>query len=69
MLTCANDAFIFLKTAKKCKQHVHHVHYSSRTSRSILCMLQCLQLTRDMNVKEAVEIYFKLSKILKFKYW
>ena len=69
MLSFANDDFKLLKTAKKLKQHVHHVHLSSRACGTVLSLQTSLSLTRNMNVKVAIELYYIFSKISEFRYW
>ena len=70
MLCYENDDFKFLKTAKNIKiMTVHHVHHSSRARRTVLSLETSLLLTRNMNVKAAIELYYIFSKISKFRYW
>ena len=69
MLSSEKDDFKFLKTAKIIKKHVHHVHHSSRVRGTVLSLQSCLSLTRDMNVKVDLELYYIFSKISQFRYW
>ena len=69
MLSFENYDFKFLKTAKKHYKHVHHVHHSSRARRTVLSHQTSPSLTRNMNVKVAIELYYIFSKISKFRYW
>ena len=50
----------------KSQKHVHHVHHSSRARGTVLFLQTSPSLTRHMNVKVAVELYYIFSKILKF---
>ena len=56
MLSSENDDFKFLKSGKNIKKHVHHVHHSSRAHETILYLQTSLSLTRNMNVKVAIEL-------------
>ena len=56
MFSSENDYFKFLKSGKNIKKHVHHVHHSSRACETILSLLTSLSLTRNMNVKVAIEL-------------
>ena len=55
----------FQKLPKR-KQHVHHVHHSSRARGTVLFLQTSLPLTKNMNVKVTVELYYVFSKISKF---
>ena len=61
MLSSENDDFKFLKTAKNIKKHVHHVYHTSRAG--VLSLQTSPSLTRIMNVKVAIELYYIFSKI------
>ena len=66
MLSSENEAFKFLKTAKKHKMHVHHVHHSSRGRVIVLSLQISLSLTRNMDaavVKELHCIFSEISKL------
>ena len=54
------------KTAIKYKQHVHHFHHSSGARETDIFLQTSLPLTRNMNAKIAVEVYYIFSKISKF---
>ena len=55
MLSSKNDDFKFFKN---CEKHKKHVHDSSRARGTTVLSLQTsLSLTRDMNVKVAIELY------------
>ena len=69
MLSSENDDFKFLKTAKKHIKHVHHMHHGSRAGGTVLSLQTSLSLTRNMNVKVAIELYYVFWKISKFKCW
>ena len=69
MFSSENDDFKFLKTSKKRKKHVHNVHHISRARGTVLSLQTSLSLTRNMNVKVAIELYYIFSKISKFRYW
>ena len=69
MLSSENDDFKFLKTAKSFKKNVHHEHHSSRACGTVLCLQTSPSLTRNMNVKVAIELYYIFSKISKCRYW
>ena len=58
-----------LKNCEKHKKHVHHVHHSSRAHGTVLSLQTSMSLSKNMNVKVAIELYYIFSKILKFKYW
>ena len=63
MLPSENDDFEFLKTAKnKKKKHVHHVHHSSGARGTVLSVQTSKSLTRNMNVKVAIAVYYIFSK-------
>ena len=66
ILSSENDDFKFLKTMKNRKKHVYHVPHSFRARRTVLSIQTKLSLTRNMNVKVAVELYYIFSKILNF---
>ena len=68
-LSSENDDFKLLKNCEKHKTHVHHVHHSSRARGTVLSPQTILSLTRNMNVTVAKELYFIVSKILKFRCW
>ena len=51
------------------KQYVNHVHHSSRARRTGFCLQTSMTLTRNMNVKVAVEVYYIFLNISKFGYW
>ena len=65
MLTSENDDLYILINCKKHKKHVHHI----RANGTVLSLQTSLSLTRNMNVKVAIELYYIFSKISKFKYW
>ena len=69
MLSSDNKDFEFLKKCENHKKHVRHVHHSSRARETVLSPQTSLSLTGDMNVKVAIELYYIISKILKFRYW
>ena len=48
---------------------MHHVHHSSRARGTVLSLQTCPPLTRNMNIKVAIELYYIFSKISKFSYW
>ena len=60
---------IFLKKCAKRKKRVHRVHNSSMARGTALSFQISLSLTRNMNVKVAIELYYILSKIMKLRYW
>ena len=57
MLSSENEDFKFLKTAKNIKS----VHHSSRARGTVLSFQTSL-LTRNMNVKVAIELYYILKQ-------
>ena len=65
IFSSVNDDFKFLKNCEKHKNHVHHVHHSSRACGTVLSLQTSLSLTRNMNVKVAIELYYIFSKISK----
>ena len=67
MLSSENDDFEFLNCEKH-KKHEHHMHYSSRACGTVLFLQTSLSLTRNLNVKVAIELYYIFSKISKFRY-
>ena len=69
MLSSKHDDFKFLKNCEKHKKQVHHVHHSYRARATVLSYQTSLSLTRNMNIKVAIELYYIFSKISKFKYW
>ena len=69
MLSCENEDFKFLKTVEKHKKRVHRVYYSSRTCGTVLSLQTSLSMTRNMNVKLTIELYYIFSKISKLRYW
>ena len=69
ILSSVNDYFKFLKNFDKHKKCVHHVHDSSRARRTVLSFQISMSLTRNMNVKVAIELYYIFSKLPKFRYW
>ena len=70
MFSTETDDFKFLKTAKNInKKNVHHMHHSSRSRGTVLSLQTSLSLTRNMNIKEAIELYYIFSKISKFRHW
>ena len=66
MLSSEYDDLKFLETAKNIKKHVHH---SSRARGTVLSPQTCPSLTRNMNVKVAIELHDIFFKISKFRYW
>ena len=58
-----------LLNCEKHKTHVRHVHHSFRARGTVLSLQTSQSLTRNMNVKVAIERYYTFSKILKFRYW
>ena len=68
ILSSENDDFKFLKTANKTEKQVNHVHQSSRARRTVLYFQTSLSLTRNMSVKVAIELYYIIYKISKFRY-
>ena len=60
---------LILKNCEKHKKHVRHLHHSSRAHGTVLSLQTSQSLTRNMNVKVAIELYYIFSKILKFRYW
>ena len=69
MLSSENDDFKFFKNANNIKKHVHYVHHTSGASGTVLSLQTRPSLTRNMNVKVAIELYFIFSIISKFRYW
>ena len=63
MLSSENDDFKFLKTAKKHKMHMHRLHHSTRACGIVLSLQTSLSLTRNINVKVALELYYIFSNI------
>ena len=57
-LSNENDAIKFSKNCEKHKEHVHHLHYSSGTRETGVFVHTSLPLTRNMNAKIAVELYY-----------
>ena len=68
MLSSENTDFKFLKTAKKNKKHVHQGYHSYRARGFVLSLQTSLSLTRTINVKVAIELYYIFSKKTKFRY-
>ena len=62
-------SFQILKDCENHKQHVNHVHHRSRAHGTGFCLETILSLTRNMNVKVIVELYYVFSKKSKFGYW
>ena len=46
----------------------HEKHHSSRAHGAVLSLETSLSLTRNMNIKVAIELYYIFSKISKFIY-
>ena len=70
MLFHENNPFKFSKTAKTQTAHsMHHVHHNSRARGTVSFLQASLPLTRNMNVKVAVELCYIFSKISKLRYW
>ena len=69
MLSSENKDFKLLKTVRNLKKHVHHMQQSSRAHGTVLSLQTSLSLTRNMNVKVAIELYYIFSKISKLRYW
>ena len=67
MLFSENDDFKVLKTAKNIKKYVHHVYYSYRARVTVLSLQTSIRLTRNINVKVAIELYYIYFP--KFRYW
>ena len=65
MLSTENDDFKF----KKLQKNKKHVHHSSWAHGIVLSLQTSLLLTRNMNVKVAIELYYTFSKISNLKYW
>ena len=71
MLSSENADFKFLETAKNIKStcitctirapYVHHVCHSSSARGTVLSLQTSLSLTRNMNVKAAIELYYIFS--------
>ena len=66
MLSSENADFKFYQ---KCEKHTNHVHHRSRARGAILSVQISPSLTRNMNVKVAIELYNMFSKIWKFRHW
>ena len=59
MLFSENDDFKVLKTAENIKKYVHHVYYSYYRARVfVLSLKTSIPLTRNINVKVAIELYY-----------
>ena len=63
------DDFKFLKNCEKQKKQVHHVHHSTRARGTVSSLQTSVLLTRNMNVKVAIELKYIFSKISEFRYW
>ena len=64
MLPPENNDFKLLKTAKNVKSIcIARVHYSSRARGTVLSLQTSLSLTRNMNVKVVIQLYYIFSKI------
>ena len=59
--------FKFIKKCEKHKKHVHHMHYDSSARGTVLSLQTSVSLTRNMNVKVAIELYYTFFKISKIK--
>ena len=62
MVFCENDDFKFLNTAKNIKKYAHNMHHNSRAHGAVLSLKTSLSLTRNMNVKVAIEIFLDFPK-------
>ena len=69
MLSSENDDFKFFKTAKKHKKSSCITCTIVPGLVELFYLQTIMPLTRDMNVKVAIELYNIFSKISKFKYW
>ena len=63
MLSSEIDDFKFLTTVKNIKS------ICSRAHGTVLPLQTSPSLTRNINVKVAIELYYIFSKISKFRYW
>ena len=61
MLSSENDDFKLLKTGKNIKNMC--------ITRTVLSLQTSLSLTRNINVKVAIKLYYRFSKISNFRYW
>ena len=69
MMSSENDDFKFLKNSEKHKKDVHHMHHSSKARGTVLSLQTNPSLTRNMNVKVAIELHYIFSKKSQFRNW